>query len=253
VSYNLPQGWVNPEPVELRVSPAAPTDFRAPLKLPADLKPGKYEAHLSIKHAQTETVAPLTLRVTPRGALCPRARKAPEIDGKLEDDCWQTAPEVGAFVSGDGSPIKQATSARLTWDDQRLYLAVSCAEDRMGVLRQTLTGRDAPVWTDDDVAIMLNFGGVFYKLEVNPAGAFYDAREGDPTWNGDWQIKTSLGERGWVVEGSLGWAAVGWRASEGLTFGINFCRQEKPHSEVSYWIAGSINDGWNVGAATLAP
>ena len=143
--------------------------------------------------------------------------------------------------------------------EQRYQLIVSlitsqvltCAEDNLPALRKTVTDRDAAVWQDDDLAVMLNFAGTFYKLETNPLGTIFDAREGDARWNGDWRVETSVGEKEWMIEASLTWQSVAWQPAPGLTFGVNFCRQEKPRNEVSYWIPGSINDGWNVGTAML--
>mgnify|MGYP005836263191 CR=1 FL=1 len=252
VTLQSPEGQPLGEPQALTLAPEAVTVAALSYKPPEASRPGKVALALHVRYAETEAVFPFETYLTARQGLCARAQVPPRVDGDLGDAGWQMAPELTGLVLADGRPATQATTARLLWDQEKLYAAIRCAESAMARLQDSITGRDAPVWQGDDVALVLNCGGTSFKLEVGASGAFLDAREGDAAWDGDWQVKTTRGTQGWTVEASVPWSSLGWEPRSGLALGVNVCRQEKPHGEVSYWVPGDLNDGWNVGAVVLS-
>lgn len=252
LSVQAPDGWTAPAPLEVKVPPRTDTLVESTLTAPAGVTPGRLPLTVRLKHGEVTSDNPLEVIVTRQSGKCSRTAVAPQVDGQATEACWGGASVLGELARGDGRAPTQATTLRLLWDEQRLYLHARCAEDRMAALKADQGGRDGPVWQDDDLALMLNCGGMAYKLEVSASGAFFDAREGDATWNGDWQVAVHRGEGGWEIEASVPWRDLGWLPQSGLCFGINLCRQEKPHGEVSSWLPGALNDGWNVGAVQLA-
>lgn len=252
VTLQSAEGQPLGEPQAVTLTPEATTVAVLPHTPPEPPRPGKVALRLHVRYAETEDVFPFEAYFTARQGLCARTQVPPRVDGDLGEAGWQMAPELTELVLADGRPATQATSARLLWDQEKLYLAIRCSESAMDGLQDSITGRDAPVWQGDDVAVVLNCGGTSFKLEVGPSGAFFDAREGEASWNGDWQVKTLRSAQGWTVEASVPWSSLDWEPRAGLALGVNVCRQEKPHGEVSYWVPGNLNDGWNVGAVVLS-
>jgi hypothetical protein len=104
-----------------------------------------------------------------------RARIAPVIDGKLDDAAWRTAePVTFVFPWADQTGKKQKTVARLTWDDDNLYVAYECEDSDIIAVH---TERDDPTYKDDAVELFIAPPGVknlYVGLEMNARGALYD-------------------------------------------------------------------------------
>jgi hypothetical protein len=86
------------------------------------------------------------------------ASQARLIDGKLDDDAWKSA--------GFGFPFKpllawkqqghQATQASVTYDDDSLYVAFRCAEDRPATMcAETTSPDDYFLVNDDHVQVLI--------------------------------------------------------------------------------------------------
>jgi len=119
----------------------------------------------------------------------------------------------------------------------------------MDKIKAILSGRDSPVWQDDDVVLVLcPKAGSFYKIEVNPIGAIYDWKNGDAQWNGNWVVKTSIEKDKWIVEMAISFDDLDIVLPEANSiWRVNFCRQQKPKGEVSIFSGVSINEPANSG------
>ena len=107
---------------------------------------------------------------------CYRASGEITIDGKLDEDAWQTAPETGNFLLYNGeeeSPVH--TSARLLWDDENLYISFVCED---ADLYATMKERDDLLWSQDVVEVFIMEQsldqGHFVEYEVSPIGTVFD-------------------------------------------------------------------------------
>ncbi len=144
-----------------------------------------------------------------------RTRKAPAVDGVLDDAAWKDATPVVLRGSFDGRAVAHRTEARLTYDDQALYVAFDAQDpDIWGTFRK----RDEPIYEQEVVEIFLDAnadGRTYNELQVSPNNVLFDAyfparRQGmDLTW--DSGMKTAVkvkgtvnqpGDRdeGWTVE-----------------------------------------------------
>ncbi len=64
--------------------------------------------------------------IQPRGYVCYRAQSLVIVDGKLDDNVWQSAPWTDDFVDieGDLKPRPRfRTRAKMLWDDEFFYIA----------------------------------------------------------------------------------------------------------------------------------
>jgi hypothetical protein len=127
------------------------------------------------------TTAPV-LAQTQRPDLAPiptyevhRAKAAPRIDGQLDDAAWQVAkPVTFVFPWAGQTGMKQKTVARLTWDNDNLYVSYDCEDSDITALH---TQHDDPTYKDDAVEIFIAPPGVknlYIGLEMNARAVLYD-------------------------------------------------------------------------------
>ena len=104
-----------------------------------------------------------------------RAKAAPRIDGKLDDAAWAAAkPVMFVFPWIDQTGKKQKTVARLTWDNDNLYVAYECEDSDLTAVQAR---HDDPTYKDDAVEIFIAPPGVknlYIGLEMNARAVLFD-------------------------------------------------------------------------------
>jgi len=139
----------------------------------------------------------------------------PKIDGVLDDPAWQGATPLTLVDSLDGRPAQLRTTARLTWDDEALYVAFDSEDpDVWGTFRN----RDDPIYTQEAVEIFIDAdadGRTYDEIEVSPHNVVFDAyfparRQGmDLSWDSGLQSAVKVNgtiddasdrDKGWTVE-----------------------------------------------------
>lgn len=187
----------------------------------------------SLRAAPGAATAPTTQSVVYRAV---RAAAQPVIDGKVDDDAWQSAELIEAFVDLAGRvdhPPRLQTRCRMMWDDRYFYVAAELSDpDVWG----TLTTHDDALFREDAYELFLDpddDGKNYAELQINPLGTTWDLKMTRPyrekgKADSAWEI---AGLKSKVhVDGSLndpsdtdqGWSvelAIPWRALDGLTNG----------------------------------
>ena len=161
---------------------------------------------------------PPTLRVQ-------HAQGGVTIDGDLGDDAWRRAARSTAFVNtlnGGQAPFR--AGVRTLWDEDNLYVAFDVADD---FVQNTLTDRDAHLWEQDAVEIMLDPDGDgrnYFELQVSPSGVVFDTRydtrrRPQPIGHADWnapvrarvQVRGTANDdgndQGYTAEIAIPWSA----------------------------------------------
>ena len=147
------------------------------------------------------------------------------IDGVATEPGWAGSAPSPELVTAEGSPepVGKAT-AKLTWDDQYLYLAVSVTDSD---IYSEYKKHDDPLWKADCVEIFIDADGNrrgYVELQVNPNNATFDswfaqgrAAKGDEAWDSGMVTavkvrgtadKSGDTDQGWDVEIAIPWAAV---------------------------------------------
>lgn len=169
-------------------------------------------------------------------APVPRFARAPLIDGKLAEMVWREATVLGPFVDTDsgravrsGHPV--AATARVGWDERRLYLGFEVADGRP-VAPFSRDASDPHLWESSSaVEVMLQPGDPgdnrdYYEIQVDTAGAIFDTHwddymtplGGGPTnrvfghqaWSCDAErAATVTPGRSYTLEIALPWRALG--------------------------------------------
>ncbi|MCS6831037.1 MAG: carbohydrate-binding family 9-like protein [bacterium] len=190
----------------------------------------------------------------PRHYICYRARKPLVIDGKLDDEAWQTAAWTEDFVDieGDIRPRPRfRTRAKMLWDDQYFYIGAEMEEPHVWA---TLTEHDSVIFHDNDFEVFIDPDGDnhnYYEIEINALNTVWDLRlpkpyrDGGPALN-EWEIpglKTAVHiegtlnnpfdrDKGWSVEMAIPWEVLAEFAGcpcpprNGDQWRVNFSRVE---------------------------
>lgn len=95
-----------------------------------------------------------------------------QIDGKLDESAWMQAPRSRSFrdlISGE--PTIHETRVAVLWDEEFLYVGYWIEEPD---LQATLTERDAPIYTNNDVELFIAGEDAYYEFEINALGTIYE-------------------------------------------------------------------------------
>lgn len=176
-------------------------------------------------------------------AVCPLVEQGPEIDGRLDDAAWEGAEALGAFIRHDDSgPAGQQTEALVCTDAQTLFIGCELYEDSMQNLADESVEHDDPrIFRQDVVELFIRpdlNGEEYFHLAASAAGSRYEAiTTGGPIdWTPQWQVATSQTQDRWVLEVAIPLEEVRLSGVEaGDAIGLNICREEQPHEELSCW------------------
>lgn len=107
----------------------------------------------------------------------PRLKGKLTIDGKLNEADWASAPLAAPMVqTRSGAPGEFFASARMLYDDARLYIAFNVADDN---LKSPFQNTDDHLWEQDCVEIMFDpddDAKNYFELQVSPRGVHFDTR-----------------------------------------------------------------------------
>lgn len=120
------------------------------------------------------------------------------VDGRANDEVWQSIKPVGPFIVSDGSgPATRQTEARMCWDDENLYILFVCEDpDIWG----TMFERDDPIYEEEVVEAFIDPDSdlkEYFEIQTSPHGTLFDAIIHNPTG----QRKDMTGDTSWTLEG----------------------------------------------------
>ncbi len=171
-----------------------------------------------------------------------RAARAPVIDGRLDEACWQGALSAGPFRLATGEALAEApTVARLCWDDDHLYVGIEATEplldpvlNMLHLVKADATGRGAAVFRDDSVELFLQPpGGAYLHFAANSGDGTYEGRGTDASWDGAWQCRAYRGKAAYTVEMAIPFAELGGRPEGAWRW--NVTRHRSQAKEYSTW------------------
>jgi hypothetical protein len=218
----------------------------------------------SLRHLSLSLLVPLALHaqslardsVPPRegrsargaaigSAVAVRTAAPPSIDGKDDDAIWRSAPEITAFQQfspTSGAAASFRTSVKVAYDDRYLYVLVRMYDPHPDSIRAFLSRRDVST-PSDRVKIMIDSyhdRRTGYELAVNPKGVksdFYtfNDNEEDPSWDGVWDVATSIDALGWVAEYRVPFSQMRFPRGTSHIFGLGVVRDIPRLNERDSW------------------
>ncbi len=189
---------------------------------------------------------PVTIPLpTATNATAARALVPPVMDGADDDEIWRIAPAITQFRQHDpvedGDP-RYRTEARVGYDDKYLYVFVRAFDPSPDSVMAFLSRRDA-VTRSDFIHLMVdgyNDKRTGFRFTVNPMGVKRDfsiSNDGqeDASWDGVWDVVTSIDELGWTAEYRIPFNQIRFPAAATHTFGFAIWRDIARHSERISW------------------
>ena len=175
--------------------------------------------------------------------------------------CGQTELVAAAPVilreNVGGGPPNQRTQVRTTWDSWTWHIVFEMEDARPW---STLTGHDAPLWTEETVELFVDPVGdleSYFEIEINPLGAVVDVvlRRVASGWKKDFgwhvdglQSSARLTDTGWRAELAIPFASlVPSPPSVGACWRVNFLRIDRAggpgtEAELSAWSPTGIRN-----------
>lgn len=129
------------------------------------------------------------------------AVQAPAMIPEFSGRAWARTHQAGGFLNTATRQFAEApTAIWATHTREALYLGVVASESRPDAIVADLTGRDAPLWTQESVEIWIQpEGRLPYRLVFSPEGAQFDSEAYDAGWDGDWTVNAQYTDRGWAA------------------------------------------------------
>jgi len=176
-----------------------------------------------------------------------KATESIQIDGLLDEATWQNAEITSQFLNkwptDQGLPPLQ-TEVKVSYDDNFLYVGVTCFEDSPNYVVQTLK-RDKSIWDSDGFMLILDpvnqqsNGFIFYTNAIGVKTEGLLTAESDNAikrdWDNKWHVKTNNKINGdWTAEFAIPFKTL--RYDPDLKeWGINFLRCDVGNNMYSTW------------------
>ena len=119
--------------------------------------------------------------------------KSPTIDGRLNDEAWINAAQVGELFQREpniGQPVSEKTLFYVCYDASHLYVGIKCYDDPKKITAKEMA-RDVSLGNDDRIQVILDTyldhrNG--YWFQIGPRGSIGDATisENGAVFNKEW-------------------------------------------------------------------
>jgi hypothetical protein len=173
----------------------------------------------------------------------------PRIDGRLDDESWQTAQAIDDMVQNDPNNMQtptERTLVKVLYDDRSVYVGVINYMRDPSKITTALGRRDTFPRSD---SIKITFDPrhdhlTAYTFDSNPAGV-----QGDMTWFDDtrsstdydavWEVRTQITAEGWTAEFRIPFSQLRFSLTPGeaVVWGFNIRRDIVYNAEMIRWVA----------------
>lgn len=151
------------------------------------------------------------------GAAPPRVIEAArrtgpiDVDGKLNETAWSSAPVSDRFVQSypkPNAPATDPTQVRVLYDDDALYVSVRMLDAHPDSIVGQLTRRDPTSIYSDYVYVIVDSyhdRRTAFAFGVNPLGVqrdllLYNDNSQDQNWDAVWESAAQVDSSGWSAE-----------------------------------------------------
>jgi hypothetical protein len=196
-------------------------------------------------------LALLPLPVAAQSVSATRADTPPVIDGRAADAAWSAAVPAGDFWQSEpdeGAAPSQPTEFRVAYDADNLYVLVHAFDAHPDSILRALARRDVRVPSDEVWLAVDSYHDrrTGYEFFVNPDGvkrdnAIFDDGNRDASWDGVWDVATSVDASGWIAEFRIPLSQLRYPDAPEHTFGLGVWRNIQRHPETVTWPRFSRN------------
>ena len=180
----------------------------------------------------------------PRPELMARRVATPVVvDGVLDDDIWR-AEGFSSFLQdepNEGAPPTQKTEVWIAYDDEALYVAGRMHDTAPDSIMQVLARRD-----EFQIADWFGFyvdpyydrrSGYFFIVSAGGTmmdGVSYNDDWEDDTWDGIWDVRVSIDDKGWSAEMRIPFSQLRFHKKQEYVWGVNLGRMVGRNNEEDY-------------------
>lgn len=184
-------------------------------------------------------------------AAVPTTTGGIRLDGVLDEPAWSTSPSIANLTQVEPRPGEPPTEATRVWfarSEDALYIAIRAEDSRPEAIVGTEMGRDAELRENDNIEIALDTHHDHrnaYYFATNAVGALVDGRitenqRPSTEWDGIWNVRTRIDERGWIAEFEIPFKTLGF--DPGIAdWGFNLSRYMTRGRETSRWASPSLD------------
>jgi hypothetical protein len=163
-----------------------------------------------------------------------RTRQPVSVDGRLDDDIWQSAVRVSGFVQRDpieGATPSESTVVLVAYDDAALYIGARLYDAHPDSIVARLGRRDAYANSDRFNVYLDPYhdrrSGVYFGVDA--AGTLFDGvllndDWDDDSWDGVWDGRARIDSLGWTAELRIPYSQLRFRQAPEYVWGVNFSR-----------------------------
>ncbi len=184
----------------------------------------------------------------PEEFIIPQTESPPEIDGVLDDACWQEAVKLPLnFQIWPMENIKPSedTLVYMAYDADNIYIAFQAFDSEPDKIWANVTGRD-DIFGDDRVGICFDTyydQRSYYAFDFNPFGIQADSENGNYNWDTQLTSKGLLNEEGYVVEVLMPFSSIKFPDTEFDTvWGLYITRYIPRKEEEISWMPDSRDE-----------
>ncbi|HEY6808479.1 MAG TPA: DUF5916 domain-containing protein [Gemmatimonadales bacterium] len=184
-------------------------------------------------------------RPDPPPAVAVRATHPPVIDGRDDDDVWRSAPALTDFR--EWNPVEDTaprfpTAAKIAYDERNLYVFVRAFDPHPDSIKLLLARRDQ-LPPPDHIGVLVDAyhdRRTGYEFWVDPAGvkfdaAIYDDDHEDESWDGIWDVATTVDSLGWTAEFRIPLSQLRYPIEPTHVFGFALARDIQRYKERLAW------------------
>lgn len=186
-----------------------------------------------------------------RPVTIPKLSSITAIDGRLNDDVWESAAVFKDFIQtfpGDNIEPSKQTEVKMFYDEKHLYVGFNCW-DETDKIRATLAKRDQ-VFGEDNVRMWLDtyddqrraYVIGFNPFGIQQDGIYTEGQGADFSVDIVMESKGVVEDWGWSVEVKIPFKSLRYSAGPGKKWGINFARNiDRLNDEFDTWMPDDRN------------
>ncbi len=173
------------------------------------------------------------------------AKSVPEIDGLMNDSCWNKVEWSGDFIQTqpyENKPPTQQTKFKILYDNNNLYVLIRALDTEPQKISRRISRRDnfdgdmVQICIDsyDDQQTAFAFTAMASGAKGDEA-VTQDGNNWDDSWNPVWYLKTSIDDKGWTAEMKIPLSQLRFGKKAEHVWGIQLMRHIFRLEERSTW------------------
>lgn len=182
-----------------------------------------------------------------------RTSRTITLDGRFTEPDWAQADSITDFRQKDpveGAPSTERTVVRLLATPAGLAIGWSLYDSDAANIVRSQVRRDAELRSDDYVSMGIDGlhdkrSAFYFRTNANGAmwdGEHIDIETGNESWDGVWDVRTSITGDGWFAEMLIPWATLRYAEGDSV-MGMNFRRFMPRKNEETLWRAWRRTEG----------